>query len=127
MTVNPESAFTIVAFVRARILCSWGTKLNIHVDFGLMHVTSLVLLQMSFSAERDGAIDASEGSLEIVDVGVKTKLMSFREALVTVDANVFPVLVVFIQRVHMTWNRLHVFRMDIQEIPGFFIWRRRLS
>ena len=46
----------------------------------LMHVTSLVLLQMSFSAERDGAIDASEGSLEIVDVGVKTKLMDKTKA-----------------------------------------------
>lgn len=96
VAVDAEGDHAIGTLERARILRTGRSESQIHVDFVEMGDGSLVFLQVTFGAERNGACLAPERPLEVVDVDVQPQLRRFRKDFVADAARRFPVVRQFV-------------------------------
>lgn len=98
MAVNAEGDHAVGTFKRPRILRAGRPESQIHVDFIEMSHGSLVLLQVAFGAERNGAGFTPKRPLKVMDVDVQSQLRRFREDFVANATRRFAVVRQFVGR-----------------------------
>lgn len=87
MSVNSKRNLTVGALEWSRIISSRSAKSHIHIYFIEVRNRPLMLLEMTFSSKANGTRITPKGSLEIVNIYVKSQLRWFRELFVTNRTN----------------------------------------
>ena len=87
MSMDSEGNHTVSTFEWSWVVCGWCSEGGVDVDFIEMSHGSLMFLQMAFCAETYSTCIASEGSLKVVDVNMKSQLRGFGENFLANSAN----------------------------------------